>query len=200
MATWGAYFSSYVKKTSDPKQVELEELKEKELLNKASTAPKRIESGSSQKSVKKLYDLAAEDSYQPKRSASNAARVAKMFGYGTPAPEAEVKVEPVAPLATWTKIEPVAPLSIRKKFDSPAPVSAPAPPAKKVENKALPAAPAKPKSKQDIFAMLDDFASFADNPDAIQILPDLPAKKPAVGELRLETKNIAPQVRTESYH
>ncbi|KAE9372729.1 hypothetical protein N431DRAFT_483462 [Stipitochalara longipes BDJ] len=217
MATWGAYFSSYVKKTSDPKQVELEELNEKELLGKSSEAPKRIESGSSQKSVKKLYDLVEEpQSYQPKRSASNAARVAKMFGYGTPAPEAEVKVESVAPIATWTKIEPVAPLSFKKvetaptpaqpvavpsfmkRFETkitpvPAPTPAPAPVPKKVENKALPAPPPKPKTKQDIFAMLDDFASFADNPDAIQILPDLPAKKPAVTELRLETKNILPQ-------
>lgn len=228
MATWGSYFSSYVKKTSDAKQVELEELNEKELLSKSNNGPKRIESGSSQKSVKKLYDLVEDpQSYQPKRSASNAARVAKMFGYGTPAPEVEVKDEPVAPIATWTKIEPVAPLSLRKKVDNtpatvptpaPAPVlpsfmkrfgtavpPAPAPPApEKVESKPLPskplpAAPAKPKSKQDIFAMLDDFASFADNPDSIQILPDLPAKKPVVAELRLQTKNIAPRDTKENY-
>jgi hypothetical protein len=233
MATWGAYFSSYVKKTSNPKQVELEELNEKELLSQSSNGPKRIESGSSQKSVKKLYDLAEEpQSHQPKRSASNAARVAKMFGYGTPAPEAEVKVEPVAPMATWTKIEPVAPLSFTKIDTTPALAPAPAavlpsfmerfestatpvialPAPKEVESKPLPAAPAakknakalptapvKPKSKQDVFAMLDDFASFADNPDAIQILPDLPAKKPVVAELRLETKNIVTQNTGEDY-
>jgi hypothetical protein len=233
MATWGAYFSSYVKKTSNPKQVELEELNEKELLSQSSNGPKRIESGSSQKSVKKLYDLAEEpQSHQPKRSASNAARVAKMFGYGTPAPEAEVKVEPVAPMATWTKIEPVAPLSFTKidttpalalapaavlpsfmeRFESTAtPVIAPpapkeveskplrAAPAAKKNAKALPTAPVKPKSKQDVFAMLDDFASFADNPDAIQILPDLPAKKPVIAELRLETKNIVTQNTREDY-
>ena len=142
--------------------------------------------------------------------------------YGTPAPEAEAKVEPAAPIATWTKIEPVAPLSFKKKVEAaptpaqpvalpsfmkrfettttpnPAaalPAVATAPPTpKKVETKALPAPPPKLKTKQDIFAMLDDFASFADNPDAIQILPDIPAKKPAVTELRLETKNILPQV------
>jgi hypothetical protein len=225
MATWGAYFSSYVKKTSDAKQVELEELNEKELLSKTSGAPRRIESGSSQKVVKKLYDLVEEpQSYQPKRSASNAARVAKMFGYGTPAPEAELKVEPVAPMATWTKIEPVAPIATWTKIEPVAPLSfkkvetaptpaepvplpsfmkrfettttpapAPAPPApKKVESKTLPAPPPKPTTKQDIFAMLDDFASLADNPDAIQILPDIPPKKPT--DLRLETKNILPQV------
>jgi hypothetical protein len=216
MATWGAYFSSYVKKTSDPKQVELEELNEKELLSKLSTAPKRIESGSSQKSsasVKKLYDLTAEPD-RPKRSASNAARVAKMFGYGTPAPEAEVKVEPVAPMATWTKIEPVAPLSTQKKSESPpvptavpsfmkrfetttAPAAAP-PAARKAETKPLPADPPRPKSKKDIFAMLDDFASFADNPDAIQVLPDLPQKKPVLAELRLEMKNITRQETKEN--
>ena len=92
MATWGSYFSSYVKKTSDPKQVELEELKEKEFLAKSSTAPKRIESGSSQKGVVKLYDIATQPD-QPKRSGSNAARVAKMFGYGTPTPDLETEVK-----------------------------------------------------------------------------------------------------------
>ena len=233
MATWGAYFSSYVKKTSNLKKVELEELNEKELLSQSSNGPKRIESGSSQKSVKKLYDLAEEpQNHQPKRSASNAARVAKMFGYGTPAQEPEVKVEPVAPMATWTKIEPIAPLSFTnidttaalapapaavlpssmEVFESAAtPVIAPpapkeveskplpAAPAAKKSAKALPTAPVKPKSKQDIFAMLDDFASFADNPDAIQILPDLPAKKPVVAELRLETKNIVTQNTKEGY-
>lgn len=208
MATWGAYFTSYVKKTSDPKQIELEEVSEKDLLSKSSSAPKRIDSISSQKSsssAKKLYDITAEPIFQPlQRSNSNAARVAKMFGYGTPAPVTEENVEdvvqPVAPLAKWTKIEsesmqPVASLAVRSKFENKAtPVLVPKP-TKRAESKMLPPLPPKPKSKQDIFAMLDDFANMADNPKAIQILPDLPEEKPVVAEIRVE-KVVAPEVRS----
>lgn len=208
MATWGAYFSSYVKKTSDPKQVELEELNEKELLSRGTGAPRRIESISSQKSnssAKKLYDIVAEPTNQPfQRSNSNAARVAKMFGYGTPAPATEVQVEekavqPVAPLATWTKIEssvmqPIAPLAFAKKVESPVAPAVSPPSFKKAEGKTGPGHAPK-RSKQDIFAMLDDFANMADNPDSIQILPDPPKEKPVVSEIKVEMKPIITEVR-----
>jgi hypothetical protein len=209
MATWGAYFSSYVKKTSVPKQVELEEISEKELLANTNGPTRRIESISSQKSnssAKKLYDITAEPTKQGfQRSNSNAARVAKMFGYGTPAPATEVEVEdsvvqPVAPLATWTKIEanvvqPIAPLALRNKVESKVLPAVVPQDIKRAESTMIPAATPKPKSKQDIFAMLDDFANMADNLDAIQILPDLPEKMPVVADVNVQEKAIVIEVR-----
>jgi hypothetical protein len=210
MATWGAYFSSYVTKTPNLKQVELEELNEKELLSRGTGAPKRIESISSQKSnssAKKLYDIFAEPTNKPfERSNSNAARVAKMFGYGTPAPATEVKVEEkvvqsVAPLATWKKIEsnvvqPITQLTLEKVEIPLEPVASAVlvPSVEKAEGKRRPGHAPK-RSKQDIFAMLDDFANMADNPDSIQILPDPPKEKPVVSEIKVEMKPTIPEVR-----
>ncbi|POS82846.1 hypothetical protein EPUL_006016 [Erysiphe pulchra] len=127
MATWGAYFTSFVGKTTE------EPIKDSSQIGSGSTVEKNqsiVESTASKippttkiaepkessqrvEGVKKLYDLnPLPDSkldQSPPKFNSNAARVAKLFGYGSPATPAT----PAASGTPQTTSESTAPLSLK---------------------------------------------------------------------------------------
>ena len=83
MSTWGSYFAFPAKKKEDPAPT-LHTKQEAIAPAKAKNLPTRAASNEN-----KLYDIPqTKNNAEPiQRSASNAARLAKMFGYATPAPE-----------------------------------------------------------------------------------------------------------------
>jgi hypothetical protein len=212
MATWGAYFSSYVKKAPSPAAEEtkttppvpaaiIAKEKEKEAkwrikpaTNNAYTAPppQQVEdpggfqrSDSSARMKKKLYEISTEPETTDtlvQRSASNAARLAKMFGNtnAVPAPisktaaQDEGKPLPIVPGRTDVKETVRSPISgtvrtansfrtAASTARTQAGVNQPqiATTTKPAEGSKAPTH-TKAKSKADIFSMLDDFAAQAD--------------------------------------
>ncbi|RKF55281.1 hypothetical protein OnM2_090036 [Erysiphe neolycopersici] len=153
MATWGAYFTSFVGKATE------EPLKDSSLTGSGSTVEKNQqifestaskspptskiaepkESNPKVEGVKKLYDLnPLPDSnieQSPPKINSNAARVAKLFGYGSPAAPVASKTpqtasDSAAPVIPKPSSKPIAP----KKYEN---LSTP-------QKSTIPITPAKP--------------------------------------------------------
>ncbi|KAG9236556.1 hypothetical protein BJ875DRAFT_217223 [Amylocarpus encephaloides] len=96
MATWGAYFSSYVKKREDGtlfavlENPDTKKAEESQLMEGITMRVQRPNTA-----PKKLYGATIEEPFAPQiqRSASNAARVANLFGYAQPKPTLTQVVE-----------------------------------------------------------------------------------------------------------
>jgi hypothetical protein len=98
MATWGAYFASYVKKPKEDASTivtpattnDVSQIAAPKAVVKASTVKSTASTDGFQRSnstAKKLYEIPTEFPKElPQRSTSNAARVAKLFGYAKPPP------------------------------------------------------------------------------------------------------------------
>ncbi|RKF78312.1 hypothetical protein GcM1_130008 [Golovinomyces cichoracearum] len=134
MATWGGYFASIVRKKPDPvsepnanaqsstiDQIQSPALSTEEKVSTNTKATPIDQSSSIIEVPKKLYDLnttsGSNNENALPRSTSNAARVAKMFGYASPAASiasatsvAQAKVEPTASATSvaQAKVEPTA--------------------------------------------------------------------------------------------
>lgn len=239
MSTWGSYFSSYVKKKPTGENADtapkVDAIPEKSPITKVDisilNAPTPVATAVTSKpppvrkptdgfqransNAKKLYEIPKEpvikDGLAGQKAASNASRVAKMFGYAASAYTAsvaekkpELPVSPLIAMVEATELEkpelkvdrPVSPLV--------AMVAAAVP--KKPEPKVMPIVdavlkykrenirvPAKPKTKKDeVQDMLDFFASQLDAPgDALALPSD---KKVDATELQIvESKEVATQ-------
>ncbi|TQS38086.1 hypothetical protein Golomagni_01417 [Golovinomyces magnicellulatus] len=142
MATWGGYFASIVRKKPDPvlepkadaQSLTIDQVQSPALSTEENvpTLTKTTEIGKSSPATevsKKLYDLnttpGPKDQNALPRSSSNAARVAKMFGYTSPAVSiasatsiAPAKVEPTASI-TQVEVKPtnsIAPTNEESKI------------------------------------------------------------------------------------